>query len=149
MVAQGFVAAQGPAEQANGLVNQMRAQIVEQATAGLGLFLEFLDVQGRLVPVEAHVYFNELAQLPAGHHALHGGKVTVPAAVLVGQQVAVRVPGQVRQLLPLGDRGGHGFFKQHVLARAQGLSGQLEVRAAGRVHHHQLQGGVGQQLGHA
>ena len=60
--------------------------------------------------------------------------------------------GAVRRVVQsgqLGHRGRHRFLEQHVLAGAQGLAGQLEMRGAGRVHHHQLHGGIGQQLGYA
>ena len=92
--------------------------------------------------------FDERAQLPAGHYAGHGAKVAVPTAVLVGQQVAAGGAGQRPQLLEFGGGRGHRLFEQYVLAGAQGLAGQREVGIAGRVHHHQLDGGVGEQGGH-
>ena len=44
VVARHAVAAAGPTKQAQCLVEQVRAQVVEQAAAGAGLLLEFLRV---------------------------------------------------------------------------------------------------------
>ncbi len=133
------------AEQLQGLVEHVRAEVVQQAAARRGRFAPaLLDVGAETVEVRLEAAY--AAQRAAAEQRLQGQEIGVPAAVVVNAEHAAVFPGAGDQGFRLGAADGEGLVDDHVLAGQQGGVRQGEVGLVRRGDHHQFDGRVGVQL---
>jgi hypothetical protein len=104
----------GSTKEDNGLVDEMRAEIEEDAGAGSGLFAPGSGAELGTEAVEVRLVGDDAAQLSGGDELLQGFEVAIPAAVLVDGEQAAFPRGQLGDLGGFGVGQGEGFVSAAV-----------------------------------
>ena len=134
----------GWAEEGEGLIDEMRAEVEEHAVGRVfgflpgGLALDGAEaVEVGLEGDEAAYgfFFDELA---------YGEEVAVPAAIVKGSDDKFFAGGEIPEFFGLGAGGGEGLVDDDVLACDEGLFGEGEVSFVGSGDDYELDGGIGE-----
>ena len=139
--------AEGPGgpEQAEGLVQQVRAEVVPEAAAGFaGLPPALAHVRPEAVEVGFEV--GHPAQLVPVQERPDGEEIGVPAAVVEHRQDPSGLLGPLDQVPGLGGVQGERLVHHHVLAGGQRLGGQGVVAGVGGGDDHQVDVRPGEQV---
>ncbi len=135
----------GQPEQHERLVDEVRAQVVEQARSRrLGLAPALLDLGTEAI--EMRLVVRDLAQASVLDETAHGEEVVVPATVLEHRQAPVDALGQRDQRLGLGGVQRERLVDHHMLAGLQRGARQGSMALVGRGDHHQLNGRIRNQI---
>ena len=108
VVADGGGDARGRAEEREGLVDEVRAEVVEEAGGGAGDFFPGVGALERAVAVEAGDDLDDAAECAFGEELAEGEEVAVPAAVVEGREDAA-------VMLWRGRRGRCADFEDEVM----------------------------------
>ncbi|MNS72212.1 hypothetical protein D3C72_1056130 [compost metagenome] len=133
------------AEQLHGLVQHVRAQVVQQAAtrrAGLAPALADLGAEA----VEVRFDAGDAAQGALCQQCFQGQEIAIPAPVVVHAEHQLAFFRQRDQALCFNAGNGEGLVDHHVLARLQGRLRQAEMRFVGRGDDDQFDRWIGKQL---
>ena len=115
----------GLAEEHHGLVDQVRSEIEEHATAGFGTLAPGVVFELGTEAVEVRLEENDPPQFAVGDQALKGKEVAVPAPILIDGKESPTVRRDIYQFRGFGVRGSERLVDDHVSSRQQTLSRQV------------------------
>ncbi len=120
----------GCAEEGDGLVDEVRPEVEEQAAAerGIGALAPAALLDGRPVAVEARLEPHDLPQRSAAQHGPQGLEVVVVPAVLEDREEHAGGLRLARQRRGVGGRGGEGLVDDDGQSRRHRTAGQRDVR---------------------
>ena len=134
----------GRAEEGEGLVDEVGAEVEEQAVGGAGAFFPGVGAGDGAEAVEAGGDFDDAAEGGCGEELPKGEEVAVPAAVLEGAEEFAGLGGEVDEGADVGGGGGEGLVDDDVFAGFDGGGGEGEVGGVGGADDDEVDGGVGE-----
>ena len=131
----------GPAEQHQHLVQQVRTEVVPQATAGPVLFAPAV-AHLRTVTVEVRVALGHVAQAAFGQQRLQGEEVGIETPVLEHGGDAPGIACRSQHRFRFGHIQRERLVDQHMLACRQRRDGQWRVLFVRRGDHYGIHGRI-------
>ena len=136
----------GRVEEKERLIDEVGAEVEEHAVGGVGGLLPGVLARGGAEAVEVRLEGDEAADGGLGEEFFDGKEVTVPTAVVEGDDEQTVLFGEGGELEGLGAGGGEGLVDDDVLAGLERARGESEMRLVGRGDDDEGDGLVGEQI---
>jgi len=121
----------GRPEQCDTLVDEVRAEVHQQAIGGVRGFFPGVLALDRPVAVEVRLEGDEAAQRAVGKNFLDGQEIPIPAAVMEWRNDHTLRRGESDQLFGFGAGAGERLVDDNMFSGGESLFGQRVVRLVG------------------